>query len=246
MCLHAVTVLPLRVPIIHPDLAIMLLPIQKCESSIAIQSLHLQACLFRSSGFDRLFVPELNTDHADMESVERQIDGRILGFTGCSPAASELANEMSLAIEKGPTVRDVARSLHSYPSHGYLMHRVALALPFKSIWGQLEACGPVGGFLANFGRLLSKISSSVRAIVGRRRRKLLLEWEAEGVGETVLVNGLPEGYRYCEDSVLANDSLRVVSFLDAYENVELREQLLRHQPDKARADGFKTWLARRP
>jgi pyruvate/2-oxoglutarate dehydrogenase complex dihydrolipoamide dehydrogenase (E3) component len=186
------------------------------DPELASVGLSLQNCIkkYGSSGFDRLFVPELNTDRADMESVERQtigfveiratkISGRILGFTGCGPAASELANEMSLAIENGLTVRDVARSLHSYPSHGYLIHRVALALTFKSIWGQLEACGPVGGLLANFGRLLSKMSSSVRAVVGRRRRKLLREWEAEGAGESILVNELPEGNRYCEDSVLA-------------------------------------------
>ena len=68
------------------------------------------------------------------------------------------------------------------------------------------------------------------------------------MGESVLgVNELTEGNQYyCEDSDLAKGNLWVVSLLDAYENVELREQLLRHRPDKACADGFKTWLARRP
>ena len=68
-----------------------------------------------------------------------KIYGKILGMTACGPSASELANEMSLAIVSGLTARDIAKSLHSYPSHGYLMYRAALALTMSSVWGSLEA-----------------------------------------------------------------------------------------------------------
>jgi pyruvate/2-oxoglutarate dehydrogenase complex dihydrolipoamide dehydrogenase (E3) component len=124
-------------------------------------------------GFDSIFVPEENTDRADMESRERltigfvelratKIYGKILGLTACGPSASELANEISLAIVTGLTVRDVAKSLHSYPSHGYLMYRAALALTMGSVWGSLEALGPVGGVLANIGRFTSSTASTIK------------------------------------------------------------------------------------
>merc|ERR1712194_409616 len=111
----------------------------------------------------------------DMESLERltigfvemrvtKIFGRILGFTACGPNASELANEISLAITSGLTVRDISKSLHSYPSHGYLMYRAALSLTMRSVWGLLEALGPVGGVLANFGRLMSSTVLTVKKI----------------------------------------------------------------------------------
>jgi hypothetical protein len=124
-------------------------------------------------GFDSISVSEENTDRADMESRERltigfvelratKIYGKILGLTACGPSASELANEMSLAIVSGLTVRDVAKSLHSYPSHGYLMYRAALSLTMGSVWGSLEALGPVGGFLSNVGRFLSATVSTIK------------------------------------------------------------------------------------
>lgn len=125
---------------------------------------------YGAGGFDRLLVGEEGTDRADMESLERPAagigfveiratkwNGRVLGLTACGPSAAELANEMSVVIENKLTVRDIARSLHSYPSHGYLMHRVALSLALGNVWGSLEACGPLGGFLARPGRVVSKI-----------------------------------------------------------------------------------------
>ena len=97
-------------------------------------------------GFDSLYVPEEGMDRADMERLERpvirfvelratKIRGKILGMTACGPAAAELANEVGLAIMSGLTVRDMARAIHSYPSHGYLLHRIALALATSNVWG---------------------------------------------------------------------------------------------------------------
>lgn len=107
-----------RVIYTDPELVLVGLSQVDCERKYGLE------------GFDSIYVPENNTDRADMEYQERLTNGfveiratkfygRILGFTGCGPTASELANEMSLAIVNGLTVRDIAKSLHSYPSHGY-------------------------------------------------------------------------------------------------------------------------------
>ncbi len=130
---------------------------------------------YGTDGFDSIFVSEENTDRADMESRERltigfvelratKTYGKILGLTACGPSASELANEISLAIVNGLTVRDIAKSLHSYPSHGYLMYRAALALTMSSVWGSLEALGPVGGVIANVGRFVSSATSRIKKL----------------------------------------------------------------------------------
>lgn len=137
--------------------------------------------IYGLDGFDSIYVPENNTDRADMEYQERltngfveiratKIYGKILGFTGCGPSASELANEMGFAIVNGLTVRDIAKSLHSYPSHGYLMYRAALALTMSSPFGQLEALGPVGGIIANVGRFVSSVVSTMKKAKKSNRR----------------------------------------------------------------------------
>ena len=144
-----------------PELVSVGLSREECEKKYGVD------------GFDSILVSEENTDRADMESRERltigfvelratKIYGRILGLTACGPSASELANEMSLAIVNGLTVRDIAKSLHSYPSHGYLMYRAALALTMGSVWGSLEALGPVGGAIANIGRFVSSTVSAIK------------------------------------------------------------------------------------
>jgi pyruvate/2-oxoglutarate dehydrogenase complex dihydrolipoamide dehydrogenase (E3) component len=226
--------------------------------------LSVQECIkkYGSGGYDRLLVPELNTDRADMESLERRtigfvelratkIDGRILGFTGCGPAASELANEMSVAIGNRLTVADVARCLHSYPSHGYLLHRVALALTFNSVWGSLEAVGPVGGVLAKVGRFVIKPFTSLKRLSRHVRFKSMREWEALGVSQSILFRQQSDG-----DLVAPNEGFQLISLLDAYGNTELKEQLLetpgtlnlingRH-PQQIDADAFRTWVSQKP
>ena len=172
-----------RVIYTDPELATVGLSHSECEA------------IYGRKGFDSIRVNATGTDRADMDSVFVQntttenigfvelrvtkVDGRILGFTGCGPCASEHANEMSLAIASGLTVRDVAKALHSYPSHGYLLYRAALALALKDVWGSLEAIGgPVGGGIATMGRGVTKVGlfvgrkmKTVRKIVGFGRRR---------------------------------------------------------------------------
>ena len=119
----------------------------------------------------------------------------------------ELANEMSVVIENGLAVTDVARALHNYPSHGYLMHRVALAMALGNIWGSLEACGPVGGLLAHPGRFVTKAARLWR----RRRTREEKDWEALGAEKGILVASKQkqgQGYQV---------PYRIISFLDAHE-----------------------------
>lgn len=198
----------------------------------------LQECnrRFGVDGFSRVFVSEEGTDRADMESLERQtilstvgfveiratkVDGRILGFTACGSGASELANEMSVVIENRLTAQNVANSLHSYPSFGYLLHRVALSIAFSSTWGLLEACGPVGGLLARPGRWMSKIVNNVK-VTTKRDRSGLLDWQAEGSGKGLLLSSVRTvGHRATEERVTSKpnktpaSSPRIISFLDA-------------------------------
>jgi pyruvate/2-oxoglutarate dehydrogenase complex dihydrolipoamide dehydrogenase (E3) component len=167
-----------RVIYTDPELVLVGLSQVDCERKYGLE------------GFDSIYVPENNTDRADMEYQERLTNGfveiratkfygRILGFTGCGPTASELANEMSLAIVNGLTVRDIAKSLHSYPSHGYLMYRAALALTMSSPFGQLEALGPVGGIIANVGRFVSSGVSTVKKVHKSSNRRTKSSPETE-------------------------------------------------------------------
>jgi pyruvate/2-oxoglutarate dehydrogenase complex dihydrolipoamide dehydrogenase (E3) component len=167
-----------RVIYTDPELVLVGLSQVDCERKYGLE------------GFDSIYVPENNTDRADMEYQERLTNGfveiratkfygRILGFTGCGPTASELANEMSLAIVNGLTVRDIAKSLHSYPSHGYLMYRAALALTMSSPFGQLEALGPVGGIIANVGRFVSSGVSTIKKVHKSSNRRTKSSPETE-------------------------------------------------------------------
>ena len=119
-------------------------------------------------GFLYLKVEEEGTDRADMDSIGRSHSstsaiglvelrvtkrtGRILGATVCLAQAPEIVNELGLAIRHQMTCRDIGKSIHYYPSYGYLMHRVALALALNNIWGMLAACGPVGRVVGAVGR----------------------------------------------------------------------------------------------
>ena len=118
----------------------------------------------KNNNFDFVLLDEDGSDRADIDRTARNTSssflelraakgsGRILGLTCCGPTAAEMANTIGLAITNRLTVRDVARSLHSYPSYGYLLHRVALSMALSDVWGVLQVCGPVAGFLARIGR----------------------------------------------------------------------------------------------
>ena len=143
-----------------------------------------QECIekYGERGFQQLHVSENGTDRSDIDSLERPtpknsigfvelratlVDGRVVGFTACGPTASELANQMSVVITNKLTVRQIAKSLHSYPSYGYLLHRVALSMALNDMWGSLEACGPVGSCLAKVGRLVTKCVLRLRKMYNK-------------------------------------------------------------------------------
>jgi Pyruvate/2-oxoglutarate dehydrogenase complex, dihydrolipoamide dehydrogenase (E3) component, and related enzymes len=144
---------------------------------------------FGSDGFRYLKVHENGTDRSDIDSIEGRVEGfvelriskpegRILGATVCSPVASEIVNEIGVAMVNKLTVRDIARSIHAYPSHGYLMHRVALSLALSDTWGVLDAMGPIARVVGKIGR---KMQGNYQS--RRRRRKTssyLRDWEALG------------------------------------------------------------------
>jgi len=145
-------------------------------------------CKFGIKGFKYLKAQENGTDRADIDSIERSPNGfvelrvshphgKILGATVVSPAASEIINEIGVALSSDLKVTDIARSIHSYPSYGYLLHRVSLSLAMGSTSGLLDACGP-------FGRLLGWTwrNMAVPLQWGKRMRKSkrMRQWEGKG------------------------------------------------------------------
>ena len=181
---------------------------------------------FGRKGFASLSVSEQGMDRGDMDRLERntnitfvelrvtKITGHILGLTACGPAAAELANEVGVAIENGLTVRDLARSIHAYPSHGYLLYRISLALATSNIWGLLETFGPLGRAIGTAGRQLTRIASALRPgnvlPWKRRRARELKEWEAFGE-ENSLVAGEVQIIRSYLDMFINNSSHLLVT-----------------------------------
>jgi hypothetical protein len=120
-------------------------------------------------GYYSLRVRESGSDRADVESAERYTDsnfvelcaekfsGRVLGASACGPAAAEIINEVCLSLCNRLTVRDIALTLHSYPSHGYLLHRIATALATENISGLLSSCGLFGRLLGSLLRGLARV-----------------------------------------------------------------------------------------
>ncbi|GAX25758.1 hypothetical protein FisN_8Hh342 [Fistulifera solaris] len=142
------------------------------DPEMARVGLTRKECQEQYPDFQSVLVKEEGSDRADMERRERDTEvtflelrasrsGRILGGTACGPAAAELANSIGVAITNRLSVRDLAKSIHSYPSHGYLLYRVALSMALSDTRGFLESCGPVGKILAG---LIGAISVSVRML----------------------------------------------------------------------------------
>lgn len=190
-------------------------------------------------GYDSVYVPEEGSDRADMERLERDTDvafvelratksGRIIGCSACGPAAAELANSMGMAITNHLTVRDVAKSIHSYPSHGYLLHRVALAMALSNVHGLLASCGPVGEIVGNVYGVAGTTTRLVRGALRlpnkrRKMRQQQREWETQGTSRVLyLYSG-----RIDESTSLFvdDDNVKVVSFLDAFSNFTLRDEV---------------------
>jgi pyruvate/2-oxoglutarate dehydrogenase complex dihydrolipoamide dehydrogenase (E3) component len=201
------------------------------DPEMACVGLTYRECVERyGDGFDWLCIPEQGTDRADMERIERssgacfvelradKAGGRILGCTACGPAAAELANSMGVAITNSLTIADVARSAHSYPSYGYLLHRIALSMAFSNVWGLLEASGPLGKAFARVGRFGSNAASRWRSLcrLPRKRRKLrhLRQWQVVGAGKTLYLGNTTK-----------SGEVDVVSFLGVSSNETLRRKI---------------------
>ena len=195
---------------------------------------------YGANGFKYVKVDEKDTDRADIDSIERSAhgfvelrvsySGSILGATICSPASSEIINEIGVALVNKLTVRDIAKSIHVYPSYGYLMHRAALSLAMSDVWGVLDAFGPILKITGKAGRMLqSKL---------RRKKPLQLrKWQAQG-----------------EDNELQWERKVIsVSYLDASKDRDFCEVVRRHTSDdnignreKEMLNRFINWLDSKP
>lgn len=182
---------------------------------------------FGRDGFACLRANEEGMDRADMERLERpiigfvelratKVTGKVLGMTACGPCAAELANEVGLCITSGLTVRDIALSIHSYPSHGYLLHRIALVLATSDVWGLLSACGPAGQLLGSLGRQLSRVSLALKPSKIWKKTSSDLEkiWEAEG-SERSIILGSSDGV--VQRSDLEDEKAQLLSYLEVEE-----------------------------
>jgi hypothetical protein len=196
---------------------------------------------FGSSGFVSVSAPEEGMDRADMERLERptfgfvelratKIGGHILGMTACGPAAAELANEIGVALQNKLTVRDIAKSMHSYPSHGYLLHRIALAMAMGGTLGALDVLGPGGRFIASVGRLVWRSSDAVASISPFRRRRMrsLRKWEYEGSSQS-----------------MTTDNGVITSFLDIHLNSTRSNNTVQFMDD-SKDTRYHEWVERQP
>jgi pyruvate/2-oxoglutarate dehydrogenase complex dihydrolipoamide dehydrogenase (E3) component len=148
---------------------------------------------YGDDGFKYLKASENATDRGDIDSFYRKPDGfvelrvsipkgEILGATVCSPGASDIVNEIGVAMVNKLTVRDIAKCIHAYPSYGYLMHRVALSLAMSDIWGLLAACGPVGRVTGSIGRNVQGFfQKRLRSKSRKRKKKGIRRWEKTGM-----------------------------------------------------------------
>ncbi|CAB9527325.1 Dihydrolipoyl dehydrogenase [Seminavis robusta] len=228
------------------------------DPELASVGMTYSECLlqFGSEGFLSQSVREEGNDRADMERNERFVDacfvelrverrsGRILGLSACGPAAAELANEVGVAIQNRLTVRDLAKSIHSYPSHGYLLYRLSLSMALSSTRGFLDTLGPAC-------QLLGKILGACTWVTSRLRPQRILpwkrartrgqrRWESEGAKSTLIVTNHQRGQSGDYD----DDSMREplpCSFLEYYQSSKYRENEAEPLPES-----FQDWVARRP
>lgn len=77
-------------------------------------------------------------DDAGFVKLVTSRNGRLLGGTIVAAHASELVNELSLALTHGLTLRDLAAALHVYPTYGIALQQMAAAAAigrFAGSWG---------------------------------------------------------------------------------------------------------------
>jgi pyruvate/2-oxoglutarate dehydrogenase complex dihydrolipoamide dehydrogenase (E3) component len=207
------------------------------EPELACVGLTSRDCIERygEGGFQSVAAREIGTDRADIERSARdtsacfvalraeKMTGRILGASFCGPSAAEMANTIGMAITNHLTVGNLARSIFSYPSYGYLMHRVALSMHLSNTLGFLEVCGPISSFfsstirftfslwMSSTAKILCLVAPLMKSVRTRR------EWEVRGAVQAVLVTaGIP------------GVSERLISFSDLQANSTLQEYLSKH------------------
>jgi len=61
-----------------------------------------------------------------------QADGRLVGATAVSPAAGETINELSIAIDRGLTVSDLASTIHVYPTFTFAVQQLAAEISLEA------------------------------------------------------------------------------------------------------------------
>jgi len=208
---------------------------------------------FGENGFHYLKVDEAGTDRADADALERSTlgfvelrvsipHGHVLGATVCSPAAAEIINELGLAMSNKLTVRDIARSLHAYPSHGYLMYRAALSLAVNDIWGALAACGSVGKIISAVGRTISYRLSNKR-----RKNKIsdeLKEWQSEGCEQEIDYQTIVDGSLITTPGISFLEASKDETFCNLARRYALKNGR-RSKTSKTILD-FLRWLKRKP
>mmetsp|Transcript_9477 Transcript_9477/g.18176 ORF Transcript_9477/g.18176 Transcript_9477/m.18176 type:complete len:668 (-) Transcript_9477:109-2112(-) len=208
------------------------------EPELACVGMTKRECIqkFGINGFRSMLIPEVGTDRADMERSNRDTTvcfvelraeaatGRILGGCFCGPAAAEMANTLGMAIMNRLTVGDMARSICSYPSYGYLMHRIALSMYLSDSFGLIEIVGPIPGFVSKMIRWIYSQIGMIMAVFirfmpvfGERRRRRRHQ-EALGSSHSVYVPVRPGFDR------------RIVSFSDLKANATLSEFISRRSP----------------
>ncbi|MHB8613638.1 MAG: FAD-dependent oxidoreductase [Candidatus Dormibacteraceae bacterium] len=79
-------------------------------------------------GLDR--VDRAQADDSSIGFLKLVSDGgkKLLGASVVSPQAGELINELSLAIEMGAAVGDLAKTIHVYPTYGSAIQDLAAAV----------------------------------------------------------------------------------------------------------------------
>lgn len=218
------------------------------EPELACVGLTLSECIERYGldGFQSMYVPEIGSDRADMERNNREtnvcfvelraekVSGRILGASFCGPAAAETANTVGMMITNRLSVSHLAKSLYSYPSYGYLMHRVALSMFLSDALGLMEVCGPMLNLPAKvYRRFYSAWRMMWTALLKPFRKLIHLKrrWEARGANRAVLVSS-NEGMNQ-----------RLVSFSELHANSTLLELVSRNKENEL--SSFKEWLSER-
>ena len=216
----------LRSPATHPFVP----RVTYTDPEIASAGMSTRECIqkFGANGYDSLLVPESGSDRADQESREREtksnfiemraekISGRVLGASACGPAAAEIINEVCLCLSKRLTVRDLARTLHAYPSHGYLLYRVSMAVATQKISGLLAGCGIFGRFLAGIIRMIERLKRVFKFSWlpwNNRALQKRYEWQAAGSAKALILQS-------------DGESPSLASFLDAYNNETMRHQIV--------------------